>query len=235
MQESLKLFDSICNNKWFGDTSIILFLNKKVEQTRADQTKRNVTIGSHCVEQWWDITINNYFTGRLSNYFNRPSEVVVGTAYCIHSPYFKIPANLLTWNVQLLYVIDTYTVKWRQREVIYDFPHHKESYVTYLVQKLIKIITNMNSVEPGRVNGGGRERKSLVYYILAGRQAVHFLRKILRLGLYNIFCQGSTRVRENSIQSCSFLWQISSFIRWIIYRLCISLKDLKKFDKVWRN
>ena len=29
MQESLKLFDSICNNKWFGDTSIILFLNQK--------------------------------------------------------------------------------------------------------------------------------------------------------------------------------------------------------------
>ncbi|XP_077861964.1 guanine nucleotide-binding protein G(o) subunit alpha-like [Saccoglossus kowalevskii] len=29
MEESLKLFDSICNNKWFTDTSIILFLNKK--------------------------------------------------------------------------------------------------------------------------------------------------------------------------------------------------------------
>jgi hypothetical protein len=29
MMESLKLFDSICNNKWFRDTSIILFLNKK--------------------------------------------------------------------------------------------------------------------------------------------------------------------------------------------------------------
>ena len=27
--ESMKLFDSICNNKWFTDTSIILFLNKK--------------------------------------------------------------------------------------------------------------------------------------------------------------------------------------------------------------
>lgn len=25
----MKLFDSICNNKWFTDTSIILFLNKK--------------------------------------------------------------------------------------------------------------------------------------------------------------------------------------------------------------
>ncbi|XP_072279713.1 guanine nucleotide-binding protein G(i) subunit alpha-3 [Pyxicephalus adspersus] len=28
MQESMKLFESICNNKWFSDTSIILFLNK---------------------------------------------------------------------------------------------------------------------------------------------------------------------------------------------------------------
>lgn len=28
MQESLKLFDNVCNNKWFLDTSIILFLNK---------------------------------------------------------------------------------------------------------------------------------------------------------------------------------------------------------------
>ncbi|XP_017463777.1 PREDICTED: guanine nucleotide-binding protein G(k) subunit alpha-like, partial [Rhagoletis zephyria] len=29
MRESLKLFESICNNKWFLDTAIILFLNKK--------------------------------------------------------------------------------------------------------------------------------------------------------------------------------------------------------------
>uniref|UniRef100_A0A915HJD4 Guanine nucleotide-binding protein G(I) subunit alpha n=1 Tax=Romanomermis culicivorax TaxID=13658 RepID=A0A915HJD4_ROMCU len=29
MIESMKLFDSICNNKWFTETSIILFLNKK--------------------------------------------------------------------------------------------------------------------------------------------------------------------------------------------------------------
>jgi len=28
MTESMKLFDSICNNKWFANTSIILFLNK---------------------------------------------------------------------------------------------------------------------------------------------------------------------------------------------------------------
>jgi len=29
MMDSMRLFDSICNNKWFTDTSIILFLNKK--------------------------------------------------------------------------------------------------------------------------------------------------------------------------------------------------------------
>ena len=29
MKESLLLFESICNNKWFVTTSIILFLNKK--------------------------------------------------------------------------------------------------------------------------------------------------------------------------------------------------------------
>jgi hypothetical protein len=28
MIESTKLFDSICNSKWFVETSIILFLNK---------------------------------------------------------------------------------------------------------------------------------------------------------------------------------------------------------------
>ena len=29
MEESLKLFESIINNRWFSETSVILFLNKK--------------------------------------------------------------------------------------------------------------------------------------------------------------------------------------------------------------
>lgn len=29
MTESIKLFDSICNNSWFVQTSILLFLNKR--------------------------------------------------------------------------------------------------------------------------------------------------------------------------------------------------------------
>ncbi|KAG8142607.1 hypothetical protein E2320_005819 [Naja naja] len=40
MHESMKLFDSICNNKWFTDTSIILFLNKK--DLFEEKIKRNL-------------------------------------------------------------------------------------------------------------------------------------------------------------------------------------------------
>ncbi len=29
MQDSLELFDNICNNEWFSHTAMILFLNKK--------------------------------------------------------------------------------------------------------------------------------------------------------------------------------------------------------------
>ena len=34
MHESMKLFSSICNNKWFESASIILFLNKMVIRWR---------------------------------------------------------------------------------------------------------------------------------------------------------------------------------------------------------
>ena len=37
MTESMKLFDSICNSKWFVETSIILFLNKKGKDFLHDQ------------------------------------------------------------------------------------------------------------------------------------------------------------------------------------------------------
>ena len=33
MHESMKLFNSICNNRWFEKASMILFLNKKVNGT----------------------------------------------------------------------------------------------------------------------------------------------------------------------------------------------------------
>lgn len=43
MIESMKLFDSICNNKWFVETSIILFLNKK-DLFEEKITKSSLTI-----------------------------------------------------------------------------------------------------------------------------------------------------------------------------------------------
>lgn len=39
MHESMRLFDSVCNNKWFIDTSIILFLNKR--DLFADKIRRS--------------------------------------------------------------------------------------------------------------------------------------------------------------------------------------------------
>ena len=37
MHESMKLFSSICNNKWFESASIILFLNKMVSRLKTFQ------------------------------------------------------------------------------------------------------------------------------------------------------------------------------------------------------
>lgn len=64
MQESLKLFDSICNNKWFTDTSIILFLNKKdlfEEKIRKsplticfpEYTGKQIVLRRYLVCDWW--------------------------------------------------------------------------------------------------------------------------------------------------------------------------------------
>ena len=43
MIESMKLFESICNNKWFLDTSIILFLNKTERAIAVQRTLKNKT------------------------------------------------------------------------------------------------------------------------------------------------------------------------------------------------
>ena len=42
MQESMKLFSSICNNKWFETASIILFLNKKVKQNNSGSFSHHI-------------------------------------------------------------------------------------------------------------------------------------------------------------------------------------------------
>ena len=65
MMESMKLFDSICNNKWFVDTSIILFLNKKdlfEEKIRKSPLticfpEYSGTSGSSCCQAWLQLLL----------------------------------------------------------------------------------------------------------------------------------------------------------------------------------
>lgn len=61
MQESLALFDSICNSRWFVKTSIILFLNK------IDLFKQKIAISD----------ISNFFT----DYTGRSGDVQAGCEY----------------------------------------------------------------------------------------------------------------------------------------------------------
>ena len=64
MQESLALFDSICNSRWFVRTSIILFLNK-IDLFRAKIAHSN---------------ISEYFP----DYQGQPGDVQTGCEYFSH-------------------------------------------------------------------------------------------------------------------------------------------------------
>ena len=76
MIESMKLFDSICNNKWFVETSIILFLNKK-DLFEEKIVKSPLTIcfpeyqGNFDFElflstyRWWSLFVHSSLSGRL--------------------------------------------------------------------------------------------------------------------------------------------------------------------------
>uniref|UniRef100_A0A1I8H0D0 G protein subunit alpha o1 n=3 Tax=Macrostomum lignano TaxID=282301 RepID=A0A1I8H0D0_9PLAT len=55
MQESLKLFDSICNNKWFTETSIILFLNKKdLFEEKIKKSPLTICFTEYCGKQTYE-------------------------------------------------------------------------------------------------------------------------------------------------------------------------------------
>ena len=84
MQESLKLFDSICNNKWFTDTSIILFLNKKdLFEAKIQKSPLTVcfpeyigSLTSHSIQLlfislfWCSQNLNSSLTGFMTGLFN---------------------------------------------------------------------------------------------------------------------------------------------------------------------
>lgn len=66
--ESMKLFDSICNNKWFTDTSIILFLNKKdLFAEKITKSPLTICFPEYTGKQWQQETVNSHVLVRNNN------------------------------------------------------------------------------------------------------------------------------------------------------------------------
>lgn len=65
MHESMKLFDSICNNKWFTDTSIILFLNKKdLFEEKIKRSPLTICYPEYTGKGLWKILLEVYILGQ---------------------------------------------------------------------------------------------------------------------------------------------------------------------------
>lgn len=61
MHESMKLFDSICNNKWFTDTSIILFLNKKdLFEEKIKRSPLTICYPEYTGKEPWKVFLDTY-------------------------------------------------------------------------------------------------------------------------------------------------------------------------------
>lgn len=87
MQESLKLFDSICNNKWFTDTSIILFLNKKdLFEEKIKKSALTICFPEYTGKLWWDARVDAYFClcyGLLPKMMIRPLFIVCASVFMV--------------------------------------------------------------------------------------------------------------------------------------------------------
>lgn len=96
MHESLMLFDSICNNKFFIDTSIILFLNKK--DLFAEKIKKSpLTI---CFPE---------YTGRSSNltlslWQDPRAATALCLTLCFLSSFFFLPPGANTYDDATAYI-----------------------------------------------------------------------------------------------------------------------------------
>lgn len=68
MQESLRLFQETCNNKWFGSTPVVLFLNKS-DLFREKLPKVDLRIAFPDYKGSTNSKIgNNYFLGGLDDF-----------------------------------------------------------------------------------------------------------------------------------------------------------------------
>ena len=75
MHESMKLFDSISNNKWFTDTSIILFLNKKdIFEEKIVNSPLTICFPEYIGKFvcWWPGHWSGHYTQATKHVFKRP-------------------------------------------------------------------------------------------------------------------------------------------------------------------
>ena len=73
--ESMKLFDSICNNKWFTDTSIILFLNKKdLFEEKIKRSSLTICYPEYTGKGSWKILLEVYILNQ--NFHDLPTAVI---------------------------------------------------------------------------------------------------------------------------------------------------------------
>ena len=82
MHESMKLFDSICNNKWFTDTSIILFLNKKdLFEEKIKRSSLTICYPEYTGKGSWKILLEVYI---LKQNFHGLPTAVICFEYCMY-------------------------------------------------------------------------------------------------------------------------------------------------------
>lgn len=78
----MKLFDSICNNKWFTDTSIILFLNKKdLFAEKITKSPLTICFPEYTGKQWQQETVNSHVLVRNNNQDGHRNMVIAVPVY----------------------------------------------------------------------------------------------------------------------------------------------------------
>ncbi len=96
MRESLNIFESIANNKWFTNTSIILFFNKKdLFEEKIKKSPLNVCFQDYTGENNYDET-SSYIKDQFLSLNSTPNTI-----------YYHYTNATDTENIKVPYIYDT--------------------------------------------------------------------------------------------------------------------------------
>jgi len=100
MHESLKLFKDICNNKWFKDTNIILFLNKKdIFEQKIKQVDLNVCFDDYTGGKNYESAIEYLKDHFLRQNENPKRQIYVHATNATDTGNIKVVFNAVTDTV----------------------------------------------------------------------------------------------------------------------------------------